>query len=202
MINKKKIFHTYNAPVIQFPHHTMPPSYNPPIIQCINGHHLTCYTAIYILKYLKNSFFPNNCKLDLNKSWRGKKIFCFPILQKPFLGGVAAYSINSSIQQDHGGHKHIPGADLEVDMRGQHYHAAVVYEFVLCSAVVIALLLLVLWHVRMISCGETNIEVYINRKEVDRLKKLGLVSQAHISLLFYAPFRRCFSLTHTEISPV
>lgn len=62
-----------------------------------------------------------------------------------------------------------------MDLRGQHYHTAVVYEFVLCSAVVIALSLLVLWHVRMISYGETNIEVYINRKEVDRLKKLGLV---------------------------
>lgn len=109
------------------------------------------------------------------------------MLQKPFLGGIAAFRINtSSDHEDFGNQKvimhqgvvgyHRPGQDLEVDLRGQHYHTAVVYEFVLCSAVVIALSLLVLWHVRMISYGETNIEVYINRKEVDRLKTLGLVS--------------------------
>ncbi|XP_062575151.1 palmitoyltransferase ZDHHC16B-like [Saccostrea cucullata] len=94
---------------------------------------------------------------------------------KPFLGGIAAVPVlNSSLDQNQR-KQHQPGADLEVDMRYQHYHTAVVYEFVLCSAVVIALLLLVCWHVRMISFGETNIEVYINRKEVSRLKKLGLV---------------------------
>lgn len=109
------------------------------------------------------------------------------ILQKPFLGGIAAFRINTSSDHEVLGNQkvimhhgvvgyHKPGQDLEVDLRGQHYHTAVVYEFVLCSAVVIALSLLVLWHVRMISYGETNIEVYINRKEVDRLKKLGLVS--------------------------
>lgn len=105
---------------------------------------------------------------------------------KPFLGGIAAFRINTSSDHEVLGNQkvimhhgvvgyHKPGQDLEVDLRGQHYHTAVVYEFVLCSAVVIALCLLVLWHVRMISYGETNIEVYINRKEVDRLKKLGLV---------------------------
>ena len=108
-------------------------------------------------------------------------------LQKPFLGGIAAYQINASLHQKVNGDQevnghlkvispHQPGQSLEVDLRGQNYHTAVVYEFVLCSAVVVALTLLVLWHVRMISFGETNIEVYINRKEVVRLKKLGLVS--------------------------
>lgn len=97
------------------------------------------------------------------------------------MGGIAAFRINTSSDHEVFEHQgvveyHRPGQDIEVDLRGQHYHTAVVYEFVLCSAVVIALSLLVLWHVRMISYGETNIEVYINRKEVDRLKKLGLVS--------------------------
>lgn len=99
---------------------------------------------------------------------------------KPFFGGIAAFRINTSSDHEVFEHQgvveyHRPGQDIEVDLRGQHYHTAVVYEFVLCSAVVIALSLLVLWHVRMISYGETNIEVYINRKEMDRLKKLGLV---------------------------
>lgn len=116
-----------------------------------------------------------------------QKVILLLFLQKPFLGGIAAYQINASLHQKVNGDQevnghlkvispHQPGQSLEVDLRGQNYHTAVVYEFVLCSAVVVALTLLVLWHVRMISFGETNIEVYINRKEVVRLKKLGLVS--------------------------
>nr|XP_022341372.1 probable palmitoyltransferase ZDHHC16 [Crassostrea virginica] len=121
-------------------------------------------------------FYPLNMAYDI--------IYGDP--NKPFLGGIAAYQINASLHQKVNGDQevnghlkvispHQPGQSLEVDLRGQNYHTAVVYEFVLCSAVVVALTLLVLWHVRMISFGETNIEVYINRKEVVRLKKLGLI---------------------------
>ena len=135
----------------------------------------------------QNFFYHESIAVFKVKASLHQKVILLLFLQKPFLGGIAAYQINASLHQKVNGDQevnghlkvispHQPGQSLEVDLRGQNYHTAVVYEFVLCSAVVVALTLLVLWHVRMISFGETNIEVYINRKEVVRLKKLGLVS--------------------------
>ena len=56
-----------------------------------------------------------------------------------------------------------------------YYHVAVLYEFILCSGVTLALGLLMLWHAKLISSGETSIEVHINRKEEARYKKKNLV---------------------------
>ncbi|XP_074641614.1 palmitoyltransferase ZDHHC16-like isoform X2 [Tubulanus polymorphus] len=55
------------------------------------------------------------------------------------------------------------------------YHLSIVYEFMLCSGVTVALGLLVLWHARLISRGETSIEVHINKSDAGRMKKIGLV---------------------------
>lgn len=56
-----------------------------------------------------------------------------------------------------------------------YYHIAVLYEFILCSGVTLALTLLIIWHVKMISSGETNIEVHINKRQRAKFKKKNLV---------------------------
>jgi len=58
----------------------------------------------------------------------------------------------------------------------KYYHNAVLYEFILASGVAVALSLLIVWHLRMISFNETNVEVHINKKETTRLKAIGIVS--------------------------
>ncbi|WAR06587.1 ZD16A-like protein [Mya arenaria] len=56
-----------------------------------------------------------------------------------------------------------------------YYHIAVLYEFILCSGVTLALGLLMLWHARLISKGETSIEVHINNTQRKKYKKKNLV---------------------------
>ena len=71
----------------------------------------------------------------------------------------------------------------DVNYEEYYYHVAVLYEFILCSGVTMALTLLLFWHIKMISSGETNIEVHINRKEQIKFKKKNLVSS--LSKLMY-----------------
>ncbi|KAI0242012.1 Palmitoyltransferase ZDHHC16 [Lamellibrachia satsuma] len=63
-----------------------------------------------------------------------------------------------------------------LNMKSYYRKQAVVFVFVLSTAVSMALLLLISWHARLIHRGETSIEVYINSKETMRLRKNGLVS--------------------------
>ena len=65
---------------------------------------------------------------------------------------------------------------------GLHFHHFIIYEFLLCSAVSVALGLLTLWHARLVQRGETSIEVHINRRERSRFKKKGLVSSSILSV--------------------
>jgi len=53
-------------------------------------------------------------------------------------------------------------------------HIAIIYLFLLCSAVTCALGLLNLWHFWLISHGETSIEVHINSKERRQSAKRGM----------------------------
>lgn len=55
------------------------------------------------------------------------------------------------------------------------FHNAVIFQFMLCAGVSVALGLLTLWHARLISRGETSIEAHINARERKRYKKKGLV---------------------------
>ena len=55
-------------------------------------------------------------------------------------------------------------------------HSCAIYIFVLCSSVTLALGVLTVWHSRLISKGETSIEIHINRTQRIKLKKKGLVS--------------------------
>ncbi|XP_037996228.1 palmitoyltransferase ZDHHC16 isoform X5 [Motacilla alba alba] len=58
--------------------------------------------------------------------------------------------------------------------RQRAFHKSVVYLWVLCSSVALALGALTVWHAALITRGETSIERHINRKERQRLQKKGL----------------------------
>ncbi|XP_071171744.1 palmitoyltransferase ZDHHC16-like isoform X3 [Mytilus galloprovincialis] len=64
--------------------------------------------------------------------------------------------------------------DLEMDYVDAFFHNAVLYEFILASGVCVAISLLLVWHIKMVSYNETNIEIHINKKEKARLKALGI----------------------------
>lgn len=61
--------------------------------------------------------------------------------------------------------------------REKMFHKCIVYLWVLCSSVAFALGALTLWHVILISRGETSIERHINKKEKQRFKQKGEVFQ-------------------------
>jgi palmitoyltransferase len=58
---------------------------------------------------------------------------------------------------------------------GLYAHHFIMYEFLLCSAVSLALLLLLLWHAHLIHKAETSIELHINRSEANRCQEKGIV---------------------------
>lgn len=58
----------------------------------------------------------------------------------------------------------------------QSEHRCVLFVFMLCSAVTLALGFLTGWHCRLISYGETSIEWHVNKDDAKRLRKQGLVS--------------------------
>ncbi|XP_033757625.1 palmitoyltransferase ZDHHC16B-like [Pecten maximus] len=84
--------------------------------------------------------------------------------------------------------------NLEVTHERQNYHLAVIFEFLVCSAVAIAILGLILWHFRMISRGETNIEIHINKKERERLKKQGIAFRNPYDFGFVENWRIFFGI--------
>eukprot|EP00112_Aurelia_sp_Birch-Aquarium-sp1_P008940 Seg20.2 transcript_id=Seg20.2/GoldUCD/mRNA.D3Y31 product="Palmitoyltransferase ZDHHC16A" protein_id=Seg20.2/GoldUCD/D3Y31 len=53
-------------------------------------------------------------------------------------------------------------------------HLAIIYLFLLCSAVTCALGMLNIWHIMLVSRGETSVEVHINRKERQKAAKRGM----------------------------
>ncbi|XP_019411047.1 PREDICTED: probable palmitoyltransferase ZDHHC16, partial [Crocodylus porosus] len=57
--------------------------------------------------------------------------------------------------------------------RQRAFHKSIVYLWVLCSSVALALGALTLWHAALITRGETSIERHINKKERQRLQKKG-----------------------------
>ncbi|KAK9400952.1 putative palmitoyltransferase ZDHHC16 [Crotalus adamanteus] len=59
--------------------------------------------------------------------------------------------------------------------RQRAFHKSIVYAWVLCSSVALALGALMLWHSALITRGETSIERHINRKEKKRLQKKGKI---------------------------
>ncbi|GCB65878.1 hypothetical protein scyTo_0010024 [Scyliorhinus torazame] len=60
-----------------------------------------------------------------------------------------------------------------ISFREKLFHKCIVYLWVLCSSVGLALSGLTLWHIVLILCGETSIERHINKKERQRQQKKG-----------------------------
>ncbi|CAH2323022.1 palmitoyltransferase ZDHHC16 isoform X1 [Pelobates cultripes] len=59
--------------------------------------------------------------------------------------------------------------------RERAFHKCIIYLWVLCSSVALALGALTLWHAMLITRGETSIERHINKKERKRLHAKGKV---------------------------
>ncbi|XP_053548549.1 palmitoyltransferase ZDHHC16 isoform X1 [Bombina bombina] len=59
--------------------------------------------------------------------------------------------------------------------RERAFNKSIIYLWVLCSSVALALGALTLWHVMLITRGETSIERHINKKERKRLQATGKV---------------------------
>ncbi|CAH1782983.1 unnamed protein product [Owenia fusiformis] len=76
------------------------------------------------------------------------------------------------------------------------FHQCIIYEFLLCSGVAVALGFLVAWHGRLITRGETSIEVHTNKKERARLKKKGLVFRNPYDFGPVGNWRKLFGLGH------
>ncbi|XP_071986981.1 palmitoyltransferase ZDHHC16 isoform X1 [Engystomops pustulosus] len=57
--------------------------------------------------------------------------------------------------------------------RERVFHKCIIYLWVLCSSVAVALGALTLWHAMLITRGETSIERHINKKERKRLQGKG-----------------------------
>ncbi|XP_077992527.1 palmitoyltransferase ZDHHC16-like [Glandiceps talaboti] len=95
-----------------------------------------------------------------------------------FLHGI--WSLNPVSKHQHEEHSNIneeAGAEVirYVTLFDKTFHSCILLEFFLCSGVVVALGALTMWHVRLITRGETSVEAHINRSETKRLKKLGLI---------------------------
>ncbi|KAK3095184.1 hypothetical protein FSP39_011170 [Pinctada imbricata] len=154
----------------------------------------------------------HHCRVDLFKQhFYGTKEYPFPAVLYPLnlvydaiYGSKGNYATNmafDAVKAGVPGHTTPHAEVLEVDYREQRYHNAVIYEFVICSAVALALGVLVIWHVKMISTAETNIEIHINRKERERLKKVGLIFRNPYHYGFIQNWRVFFSLTEGSFIP-
>ena len=58
-----------------------------------------------------------------------------------------------------------------------YQHSSIIFVFMLSSAVTLALGLLTCWHLRLVTYGETSIELHINKKKTRELKRKRLVSE-------------------------
>nr|DBA14945.1 TPA: hypothetical protein GDO54_004218 [Pyxicephalus adspersus] len=66
-----------------------------------------------------------------------------------------------------------------ISFRERMFHKCIIYLWVLCSSVALALGALTLWHAMLITRGETSIERHINKKERKRLLTIGKVNKLH-----------------------
>jgi hypothetical protein len=65
-------------------------------------------------------------------------------------------------------------------------HGCIVFEMLSTAGIFVAIGALTSWHMKLITAGETCVETYINRKERDRLSKMGF------------PFRNPFDFSARE----
>ena len=70
------------------------------------------------------------------------------------------------------------------DSASESEHNSIIYVFMLCSAVTLALGILTGWHCKLISSGETSIEWHLNKEDTKQLKKQGLVRRRELFMSF------------------
>ena len=73
-------------------------------------------------------------------------------------------------------------------------HRCILFVFMLCSSVTLALGILTGWHCRLISYGETSIEWHSNRDDARKLRKKGLVSNKLHQMKIQCSFSECVIL--------
>ncbi|XP_075072023.1 palmitoyltransferase ZDHHC16 isoform X2 [Mixophyes fleayi] len=78
--------------------------------------------------------------------------------------------------------------------RDRVFHKCIIYLWVLCSSVAVALGALTLWHTMLITRGETSIERHINKKERKRLLDKGKVFHNPFSYGRYSNWRLFFGV--------
>ncbi|XP_040291893.1 palmitoyltransferase ZDHHC16 isoform X1 [Bufo bufo] len=74
------------------------------------------------------------------------------------------------------------------------FHKCIIYLWVLCSSVAVALGALTLWHAMLITRGETSIERHINKKERKRLQGKGKIFQNPYSYGRFSNWRLFFGV--------
>ncbi|XP_013420575.1 palmitoyltransferase ZDHHC16 isoform X2 [Lingula anatina] len=116
------------------------------------------YVCASVFELFKQEFFGVNSK--------GFSLV-FPTLMAPFAVSSDLYSANETISDM----EHLQSLEQNFGI----YHFCVIYEFLLCSGVIIALGLLMLWHALLITRAETSIEVHLNKRDKKRMKSQGLV---------------------------
>ncbi|CAK8685473.1 unnamed protein product [Clavelina lepadiformis] len=109
----------------------------------------TSWPLFYDCYHVKEKFLRFQATLYFLFDWKSDT-------QSGFLKGVITVDTN--------------GKSFCSDSNGK-YSTSIVYVWILCSAVSLALGCLTLWHVFLISRGETSIEKLLNQKERNRLRK-------------------------------
>ncbi|KAK7110934.1 palmitoyltransferase ZDHHC16-like [Littorina saxatilis] len=74
------------------------------------------------------------------------------------------------------------------------FHNAIIFQFILCAGVSVALGLLMVWHAHLIGRGETSIEAHINTKQRKRYRKKGLIYKNPYNFGFWGNWKRFFGL--------
>ncbi|KAK2163783.1 hypothetical protein LSH36_74g06024 [Paralvinella palmiformis] len=108
---------------------------------------------------------------------------------------MAAESRKSIIMDNIDPHKVVSPLPLH-DVKGMYFHTFIIYEFMLCTAVTLSLTALILWHGRLISRGETSIEMHINKLESLRQKKKGMTYTNPYDFGFWENWKIFLGLTH------
>ncbi|XP_076465580.1 palmitoyltransferase ZDHHC16-like isoform X2 [Babylonia areolata] len=122
--------------------------------------------------------------------------FFFPInMVYNKLFGITAKSLESGANSENG----IKPNSSPENLNGYGdmlFHNAIIFQFILCAGVAVALGLLTLWHARLISCGETSIEAHINTKQRKQYKKKGLIYKNPYNFGIWGNWKRFLGLDH------
>ena len=92
--------------------------------------------------------------------------------------------------------KDVVGADFSY--RNMPFHNLVAFQYVMCVGVSVALGILTLWHMRLISRGETSIEARINANQRKKFKSCGMTYMNVFDFGCLHNWKRFFGLNRTR----